>query len=144
MNNIDKKIGKVLDVVIEEDETKLTTIQQTDTVPYKDTEEDDTFQRDFEYTRENIMRVIETGQHSLEELFELARQSQNARAFEVLSGLIKNISDANKDLMELHRKRKEIDPSKEDSPHTVNQNLFVGSTADLMKMIKDVAKPDQD
>jgi hypothetical protein len=143
MNNIDDKIGKALDVEIEP-KAELTTVTNTDVSPYKDDITDDTFERDFEYTRENIMRVIETGQHSLEELFELARQSQNARAFEVLSGLIKNISDANKDLMELHRKRKEIDPNKEDSPHTVNQNLFVGSTADLMKMIKDVGKTEQD
>lgn len=138
MNDIDDKIGKVLDVEVEE-KNNITTVSKTEVAPYS-SDDNDTFDRDFEYTRENIMRVIETGQHSLEELFELARQSQNARAFEVLSGLIKNISDANKDLMELHRKRKEIDPNKEQNPQTLNQNLFVGSTAELMQMIKDAGK----
>lgn len=142
MSKIDAKISKVLDVEIVEEEpnTQVTTIDnQTSAVAL----DDDVFDRDFVYTRENIMMVIETGQRSLEELFEIARQSQNARAFEVLSGLIKNISDANKDLMELHRKRKEIDPESQ-QPQTVNQNLFVGSTAELMKMLKDVGKSDQD
>lgn len=138
MNDIDDKIGKVLDVEVEE-KNSITTVSKAEVAPYN-SDDNDTFDRDFEYTRENIMRVIETGQHSLEELFELARQSQNARAFEVLSGLIKNISDANKDLMELHRKRKEIDPNKEQNPQTLNQNLFVGSTAELMQMIKDAGK----
>lgn len=142
MSKIDEKISKVLDVEIVEEEpnTQVTTIDNQTSVV---TVDDDVFDRDFVYTRENIMMVIETGQKSLEELFEIARQSQNARAFEVLSGLIKNISDANKDLMELHRKRKEIDPESH-QPQTVNQNLFVGSTAELMKMLKDVGKSDQD
>lgn len=140
--SVDEKIADVLDVEIEEN-TKVTTIEPSNIAPYE-ADKDDTFERDFEYTRENIMRVIETGQHSLEELFELARQSQNARAFEVLSGLIKNISDANKDLMELHRKKKEIDPNKEQGPQTLNQNLFVGSTAELMQMIKDAGKDESD
>lgn len=133
---VDDKIGEVLDV---------------DIVPVKDNlpapheaisllDDDGQLKRDFEYTRENIMTIIETGNKSLEELFELARQAQNARAFEVISGLIKTLADANKDLLELHRKNKELDPNVAQNAKTVNQNLFVGSTADLMKMIKDADK----
>ena len=136
MNNVDDKIGQALDVeVIEPEKTTTEVVKQADA--------DNVFERDFEYTRENIMQIIETGNKSLEELFELARQAQNARAFEVIAGMIKTLADANKDLMELHKKKVALDPESH-KPQTVNQNLYVGSTAELMKMIKNVGKSETD
>lgn len=133
---VDDKIGEVLDVDVIPVEDNLPT--PTSTIDILD--DDGQLKRDFEYTRENIMTIIETGNKSLEELFDLARQAQNARAFEVISGLIKTLADANKDLLELHRKNKELDPDVAANAKTVNQNLYVGSTADLMRMIKNANK----
>jgi hypothetical protein len=81
--------------------------------------------------------LIEKGTRSMDELLTIADQSQHPRSYEVLSGLIKNMSELNKDLLELHEKKKKLlDTDQEKTmPNTVNNNLFVGSTSDLLKMI---------
>lgn len=135
--NVDDKIGDVLDVEVVEVLNPPSPYKKANTELLDD---DGQLKRDFEYTRENIMTIIETGNKSLEELFDLARQAQNARAFEVIASLIKTLADANKDLLDLHKKSQELDPESVSNAKTVNQNLFVGSTKDLMKMIKDADK----
>lgn len=90
---------------------------------------------DFEYARGNMISVIEKGQEALSGVLEVASQSQHPRAFEVAATLVKTIADANKDLLELQKRKKDltgIGPN----PTTVNNNLFVGSTAELQKLIK--------
>lgn len=129
--SVDDKIADVLDIDVESEEAQVVEYKPKEIVQSDAPEVD----RDFEWTRENIMMAINTGQNSLEELFELAKQSQQPRAFEVISHLIKTITDANKDLMELHRKKISMDPEAQ-NPKTVNQNLFVGSTKELMDIIK--------
>lgn len=96
---------------------------------------------DYEYARQNMYDIIEKGSSALEDIVDIARQSESPRAFEVVTNLIKTLADANKDLMELAKKNKELvkeDPTNE-GPKTVNNNLFVGSSAELLKMIKDKA-----
>jgi len=93
---------------------------------------------DYEYSRETYYDLIEKGRESLELMIEVARESEHPRAFEVLSGMIKGISDVNDKLMDLNKKQKEI--TKEDTPSseggiTTNNNLFVGSTTDLQRML---------
>ena len=94
---------------------------------------------DYEYSRETYYDLIEKGRESLELMIEVARESEHPRAFEVLSGMIKGISDVNDKLMDLNKKQKEI--TKEDAPSespsggTTNNNLFVGSTTDLQRML---------
>ena len=76
---------------------------------------------------------------TIEDIVDIAKQSESPRAFEVVTNLIKTLADANKDLMELAKKNKELnkDDQKDNGPQTVNNNLFVGSSAELLKMIKD-------
>ena len=93
---------------------------------------------DYEYSRETYYDLIEKGRESLELMIEVARESEHPRAFEVLSGMIKGISDVNDKLMDLNKKQKEI--TKEDTPSseggaTTNNNLFVGSTTELQRML---------
>jgi hypothetical protein len=135
--NVDDKIGDVLDVEVVEVVNPPSPLRPVNSELLDD---DGQMKRDFEYTRENIMTIIETGNKSLEELFDLARQAQNARAFEVIASLIKTLADANKDLLDLHKKSRELDPQSVSNAKTVNQNLFVGSTKELMQMIKDADK----
>lgn len=92
---------------------------------------------DFEYARGNMISVIEKGQEALNGILDVAQMSQSARSFEVAATLIKTVADANKDLLELSKKKKEL-LKQEDSkgPSTVNNNMFVGNAADLLKMIK--------
>lgn len=92
---------------------------------------------DFEYARENMMEVINKGQEALFDLMDVARQSQHPRAYEVLATMMNTMVGASKDLLDLQAKKKKImedDPSA--SPQQVTNNLFVGSTAELQKYLK--------
>ena len=90
---------------------------------------------DYKYARENLYTIIEKGQESLNTLVDVAQQSQHPRAFEVVSQLVKTLSDTNKDLLELQRKIKVINKDITEGPKTVNNSLYVGNTADLQKFI---------
>ena len=94
---------------------------------------------DFKYARGNFYNVIERGTEALEDMLEVARQSQHPRAYEVVSTIMKTLMDANKDLIEVSQK-KNVKEDKPESPDVgvVNNNLFVGSTAELQKMLKDM------
>jgi hypothetical protein len=93
---------------------------------------------DYEYARQNMYDIIEKGQSALEDIVDIARQSESPRAFEVVTNLIKTLAETNKDLLELAKKNKDITKEEnKDGPQTVNNNLFVGSSAELLKMIKD-------
>jgi hypothetical protein len=102
----------------------------------QDKPQDSTVQDDFDYARENLMDVIGKGQEALFDLMDVARQSQHPRAYEVLSTLMNTMVGASKDLLELQAKKKkllEADP--EANNQQVTNNLFVGSTAELQKML---------
>ena len=95
---------------------------------------------DYEYARRNLYDIIEKGQDALEHIVDIAKQSESARAFEVAANLIKTMAETNKDLLSLAKSKKELErddaaPEKQ----VTNNNLFVGSSADLLKMIKDKA-----
>ncbi len=106
---------------------------------YKNSKED--IRKDYEYTRGNLYSIIQKGQEAINGILELAQESEMPRAYEVAGQLIKSVSDATDKLMDLQKKLKDV--NKEDEfkgPTTVNNALFVGSTADLQKMLKNVDK----
>ena len=90
---------------------------------------------DYNYARENYYNLIERNQDAVEEMLEIAKQSEHPRAFEVVGQLIKSGLDANKELMALHKTKKELSMEKGPSQVT-NQAVFVGSTAELQKLLK--------
>ena len=97
----------------------------------------DDIKKDYEYTRGNLYSIIEKGQEALNGVLELAQESEMPRAYEVAGQLIKNVADATDKLMELQKKLKEVEEEKQvKGPSTVNNALFVGSTADLAKLLK--------
>ena len=97
---------------------------------------------DFETARQNLHEIINTGLESLEKLSQIADASQHPRAFEVVAKLIESIATANKDLLELQASIRNLDAI--DAPThgsgTVTNNLFVGSTAELQKVINSIKK----
>ena len=103
-----------------------------------DVEPRSTIDDDFEYARGNLISIIEKGQEALNGILDVAGMSQHPRSYEVVSGLMKTLTDANKDLLELSKKKQDIKGEKGFNPETVNNNLFVGSTADLQKMLKNL------
>ena len=98
----------------------------------------DDITKDYEYTRGNLYSIIEKGQEAINGILELAQESEMPRAYEVAGQLIKSVSDATDKLMDLQKKLKDVEEeTKPKGPNTVNNELFVGSTAELAKMIKE-------
>jgi len=93
-------------------------------------------QKDYEYTRGNLYSLIEKGQEAINGILELAQESEMPRAYEVAGQLIKNVADATDKLMDLQKKLKDIDDEGKKGPTNVTNALFVGSTADLAKFLK--------
>ena len=102
----------------------------------------DDITKDYEYTRGNLYSIIEKGQEAINGILELAQESEMPRAYEVAGQLIKSVSDATDKLMDLQKKLKDVyeEESSKKGPSTVNNALFVGSTADLAKLLKNGAK----
>ena len=93
---------------------------------------------DYEYARTNLYDIIEKGNDALEHIVDIAKQSESARAFEVVTNLIKTMAETNKDLLNLAKTKKDLDKDESiPDKQVTNNNLFVGSSAELLKMIKD-------
>jgi len=94
-------------------------------------------QKDYEYTRGQLYSLIEKGQETLNGIMELADETQSPRAYEVAGQLIKNVADSTDKLIDLQKKLRDLDEDpKSKNPTTVNNTMFVGSTADLAKFLK--------
>jgi len=96
---------------------------------------EETVDNDFKYARENLYNIIEKGSDALNTLVDVAQQSQHPRAFEVVSQLVKTLSDTNKDLLEIQKKVKVLKKDSPDAPQNVTNALFVGNTSELQKLI---------
>ena len=124
-------------------------VDETDVVVGVDREKPDRLTKDditkdYEYTRGNLYSIIEKGQEAINGILELAQDSEMPRAYEVAGQLIKSVSDATDKLMDLQKKLKDVEEeSTQKGPNTVNNALFVGSTAELAKILKNGVK-DQD
>ena len=91
---------------------------------------------DYEYSRGNLYSLIEKGQEALNGILEVAQGSDHPRAYEVAGQIIKSVGDTTDKLIDLQAKMKNLKKEDKDSPKTVNNALFVGSTSDLSKLLK--------
>jgi len=132
-----KSLNETFDVSAEIAETSMSKISEKDEIIKKTRSSDEDIRKDYEYTRGNLYSIIEKGQEAINGILELAQETEQARAYEVAGQLIKNVADATDKLMELQKKLKDVEEEKQvKGPSTVNNALFVGSTADLAKMLK--------
>jgi hypothetical protein len=132
------KLNETFDVTSTEIEVKKENVDDK-IQKIRSTSED--IRKDYEYTRGNLYSIIEKGQEAINGILELAQESEMPRAYEVAGQLIKNVSDATDKLMDLQKKLKDVNEEKESKgPTTVNNALFVGSTAELQKMLKQAAQ----
>ena len=111
----------------------ITPVDETKNLPVE-TEVPSNTEKDLEYARENYYHLIETGRRSLEDLVDVANQSQHPRAYEVIATLIKTITDTNDKVVDLQKKAKDI-LSDSEAKKVTNNNLFVGSTTELTKIL---------
>ena len=102
----------------------------------------DDINKDYEYTRGNLYSIIEKGQEALNGILELAQESEMPRAYEVAGQLIKNVADATDKLMKLQKELKDVKEETTKGPTNVTNALFVGSTADLAKLLKSESQKD--
>lgn len=135
MDKINEKLSEILDVepiqVVESEITPSAEIIEA--VPVVNVVETDT-----DFARQNIRELINKGASAIEELAVVARDSQHPRAYEVMAGMLKNLTDMNKDLLDLQKKKQDLTGVKESASKDVNidKAVFVGSTAELMKLLK--------
>ena len=141
---VEKRIEKSLDLT--ENDTKkeikvLNTNEVTSPAVINGNGEKDT---DFQYARENLYHIIERGRDAMDELLEIAKSEESPRAFEVFGQLLKNMTDSQEKLMELHQRKQKLENDGDRQEVTRAQNvtnaLFVGSTADLLKLVKKETK----
>ena len=123
---IDEALNTQSDMVKVDNSTKVEVSQKSDEI-----------QKDYEYTRANLYSLIEKGQESLNGIMELAGESASPRAYEVAGQIIKSVADTTDILMELQKKVKEVDEDNHKTTNNVTNNaVFVGSTSELSKMLK--------
>ena len=120
-------------------ETVVDEITPKERTPIKKVEGKDEVQDDYEYARGNLYALVDKGQEAVNGALDLAMSSDHPRAYEVAGQLIKHVGDVADKLMALQKDRKNV---KEESAKKVvtNNSLFVGSTADLQKMLKQASK----
>ena len=113
---------------------KVSTIEK---IQKKEKPSADHISKDYEYTRGNLYSIIEKGQEAINGILELAQEGQQPRSYEVVGQLIKSVGDVSDKLIDLQQKMKDLNKEeKSSSPTTVNNALFVGSTAELQKLLK--------
>lgn len=129
---MDKKFSKLeksLDI-----ETTLVPISK-EVIDIKSTDIPNDPQKDYEYSRAQLYRLVEKGHEAVDGILEIAQESGHPRAFEVAGQLIKSVGDVTDKLLDLQKKMRDLDAPQK-GPTTVNNSLFVGSTAELSKLIK--------
>ena len=130
MKNFDA-INDALDV-----EASIVPVEETPKPVQKPKEKDD-INKDYEYSRGNLYSLIEKGQEAVNGILELAQESDSARAYEVAGQLIKSVADTTDKLIDLQKKMKDIDEDSTKTQNNVTNNaLFVGSTSELSKLLK--------
>ncbi len=130
---MDNRIDEILEITSLVPTSELKPEPVTRVLPKTDGKDDDV---DYNYARENYYNLIERNQDAVEEMLEIAKQSEHPRSFEVVGQLIKSGLEANESLMKLHKTKIELRLEKGGPGVAVNNAVFVGSTAELQKLLK--------
>lgn len=134
MKKLDENLSEIFDIepIVKESKTEIITIDED--VSNQDLESD------FGLARNNIKELLKKSDYAIDNLLKVAEQSEHPRAYEVAANLIKTMADLNKDLLDIRKKKKELDgkPATETNNTTnIDKAVFVGSTTDIIKMLKD-------
>jgi len=135
MNKLDKNLSEVFDVTPlgEVKKEKLPTVSTKYNEPDIEQDLNDAYQQ----SKENLQGIIDQGKEAMEEILQVAKAGQHPRAFEVYGTILKNMVDANKELLNIQKQMRDMDgKQKETNNTTIDKAIFVGSTAELSKLIK--------
>ena len=132
--NMSDPINDALDLTpLPQSNTSLTVVEET--------KELTSHEADVEDARDNLINAVDLSQQAVQDMLNIAQQSQHPKAYEVLNSLIKTYADISMGVVDLQLKKQRLDgksKSSSEDPQTINNNLFVGSTADLQKMLDDM------
>ncbi len=131
MSKVDEKLNNTFEVELVEDPLPIESSDDSD-----DRKEDT--QTDYVQSRENFYELVEKGKKALDGAMDIARETDQPRAYEVVAQLLKNVTDTNKEIIELQKRMEDLKTNERKLGNTnINNALFVGSTADLQKMLRD-------
>ena len=131
MSKVDEKLNNTFEVELVEDSLPIESSDDSD-----DRKEDT--QTDYVQSRENFYELVEKGKKALDGAMDIARETDQPRAYEVVAQLLKNVTDTNKEIIELQKRMEDLKTNERKLGNTnINNALFVGSTADLQKMLRD-------
>ena len=140
MKNLNEKLSEALDIEPIEFEVVEPVVENTTPVVVETPVTNSVVEEDTEFARKNIKDLISKGTTAMDNLLQIANASEHPRAFEVAAGLIKNLADLNKDLLEIQKKKKDLSPKSDSGPNGGNVNVsnavFVGNTNELIKLLK--------
>ena len=127
MKQLNEKLSEALNI------QPIEVLPSTEVVEVKDQVADDA-----EFARQNLRDLIEKGSDAADHIIAVAKQSDHPRAFEVVAGMLKNLSDMNKDLLEIEKRKQDLQPKTTNNTQNLNidKAVFVGSTAELLKQLK--------
>lgn len=139
---IDDKLSEVFDMYpYEEAKSEIIPTATEQLLPTNGSIDHD---QDYDLTRSNIHGILQQGQDALTHALSVAKQSEHPRAFEVVGGLMKHLSDINIQLLDVHKKKQTLDNPKgsikEEGKNVTNNAIFVGSTSELSKILNDLKK----
>lgn len=132
MKKLNENLSEIFDV------EPIEIVEQTTTTAIVEVCSNNSIEFDTEIARDNLKNLLNKGNKAVEELAAVAKDSQHPRAYEVLAGMMKNLADMNKDLLEIQKRKQDLLGMKAENKNDVNidKAVFVGSTAELMKLIK--------
>jgi hypothetical protein len=125
MKNTNEKLSEIFDIEpIKYDSTEIVELNKTQ------------IEDDSEFARQNIRTLIEKGNDAIDNLLMVAKQSDHPRAYEVAANMLKSLTDMNKDLMEIQKRKKELQPKETNNSINVEKAVFIGSTKELINALK--------
>jgi len=138
MSNFEKSMEEIFDVQPLPEEPKKVPVENktwpiTPAAP-PNLEEDLTVA--YNQSKDNLQDIIDQGKEAMEDILKIAKESEHPRAFEVFGGILKNVVEANKELIAMQKQMREMDKKKEVNNTNIDKAIFVGSTAELSKIIQ--------
>lgn len=134
MSTFDKNMEQIFDVAPVEQTKPLTPVVSKPAVSDDDLKED--LKDAYEQSKSNLQDLIDNGKDAMDELRQIASAGQHPRAFEVYATLLKNMVDANKELLSIQKQMRDMDGKKKDGDTKIDKAIFVGSSAELNKLLK--------
>jgi hypothetical protein len=136
MNDFEKKMAEVFDIVPTE-KVVAEPVEKKDLVPVNPETLNDDLGDAYQQSKENLQELIDQGKEAMEEILQIAKVGQHPRAFEVYGTLLKNVVDANKELLAIQKQMRDMSGVKNKEQSTnIDKAIFIGSTAELNKLIK--------